>query len=509
MKKNIFLLATALLFLASCSEDNFSGGTPNTFDSDDTNGNPGVFTEGGFGALGNGGTGGEVQGTEQYNETEENAFVNVADEPVSTFSIDADGASYANIRRYLTEQNSLPPLGAVRIEEMINYFPMDYEKNYNEPVVLNGEIANCPWKSTHKLLRIGMQGKEISKEDLPASNLVFLIDVSGSMTAANKLPLLKEGMKALVDELDTDDRLSIVTYASNPGVALPSTAGDDKQTIVNAIDGLSSGGSTNGEGGIREAYRIATENFIEGGNNRIILGTDGDFNVGIWDQDELIALIEEMRETGVFLTVVGLGTGNYQEGKMEQMANHGNGTFEYVDNYDQALKVFVHEYHKFYASAKDVKIQIEFKPENVKAYRLIGYENRVLNEEDFEDDTKDAGELSIGQNITAFYEIIPAADQDRNVPAIQIDFRFKLPDGDASQLVTEYIYDNGTAFQDATESLRFAAGVAGFGMLLFDSEHLGLTDYPKVKSWINSAMSYDPHNYREELLDLIELAEGM
>lgn len=496
MKKQIFFLATALLFMVGCSEDGqqSSWGTQHNGFAFDNNGDPTI--------------GEQTEASEQYNEIEENAFISVADAPISTFSIDADGAAYANIRRFIGS-SILPPKGAIRIEEMINYFPMDYEKNYNEPVVLNGEIADCPWKNGNKLLRIGMQGKEIDKADLPASNLVFLIDVSGSMSAENKLPLLKEGMSALVGELDFEDRLSIVTYASNPGVALHSTSGENKTTILEAIQSLNSGGSTNGAGGIKEAYRIATENFIEGGNNRIILGTDGDFNVGVSSQDELIELIEEMRETGIFLTVVGLGTGNYQEGTMEQLANHGNGTFEYVDNTDQALKVFVHEYHKFYASAKDVKIQIEFKPENVKAYRLIGYENRVLNTEDFEDDTKDAGELSIGQNITAFYEIIPADVQDRAVPATQVDFRFKLPDGVESQLVSEEIFDEETSFSDATEALRFCAGVAGFGMLLFESEHLGTTTYSDVESWINNARTYDPHGYRSELMDLVARAKGL
>ncbi len=493
MKKSLFLLATALFFLNGCSDNYSEVGYPSS--SYDNNG------------LGI--NGGITEPGEQYNETEENAFISVEDEPISTFSIDADGASYSNIRRHLSGQNILPPLGAVRIEEMINYFPLDYEKNYNEPVVLNGEIADCPWTEGNKLLRIGMQGKEIPKEELPPSNLVFLIDVSGSMSAQNKLPLLKEGMLALLGELEENDRISIVTYAQNPGVALESTSGSEKQKITNAINALNSGGSTNGEGGIRDAYRIASENFIEGGNNRIILGTDGDFNVGISSQDELIELIEEMRETGVFLTVVGLGTGNYQEGKMEQMANHGNGTFEYIDNYDQALKVFVHEYNKFYAVAKDVKVQIEFKPENVKAYRLIGYENRLLETEDFEDDKKDAGELSAGQNITAFYEIIPADIQDRAQPAIEIDFRYKEPDADESILLSKQIFDEALKFNEASEALRFCAGVAGFGMLLIESNYAGTTGFEKVKSWVINASSFDPHGYRTELLDLIDLAESL
>lgn len=496
MKNIIFLLATALLFFSSCSEEGI--GSNNQFDSD--------------GILGNTvGENGETPDTssEQYNEIEENTFIKVEDQPVSTFSIDADGASYANIRRFLQGYNQKPPLGAIRIEEMINYFPLDYEKYYQQAVSLNGEIADCPWTEGNKLLRIGMQGREIAEDQLPASNLVFLIDVSGSMSGANKLPLLKEGMKAMVDEMDEMDRVSIVTYASNPGVALGSTSASEKNTIKDAIDGLRANGSTNGEGGIRSAYEIATSNFIEGGNNRIILGTDGDFNVGISNQEELLTLIEEMRETGVFLTVVGLGTGNYQEGTMEQLANHGNGTFEYVDNSKQALKVFVHEYHKFYAAAKDVKIQIAFKPENVKAYRLIGYENRILNEEDFDDDTKDAGELSVGQNITAFYEIVPAEIQDRQQPAVEVDFRYKEPDSDVSKLVTEKIFDEGLKFGEATESLRFAAGVAGFGMLLFDSEYAGTTTYNSVEQWIQNAMTYDPQGYRDELLELVEIAKNL
>lgn len=457
----------------------------------------------------NGGNPPEVAG-EKYNEIIENPFILVSEEPTSTFSIDADGGSYANSRRMI-QNGDLPIADAIRTEEFINYFPLDYEESQSgHPISLNGEITTCPWSQEHKLIRIGMKGNHIDYADLPSSNIVFLIDVSGSMSSSNKLELLKKSFKKYVDIMRPEDRVSIVTYAGQAGVLLTPTLGTNKATIKNKIDALGAGGSTAGAQGIITAYELAEENFIEGGNNRIIIGTDGDFNVGISDQEELIKLIEEKRESGVFLTTIGVGTGNLNEGMLEQLANNGNGNFEYIDSEEQGEKVFVHEFGKFYTVAKDVKVQVEFNPLLVKAYRLIGYENRLLENEEFEDDTKDAGEIGVDQNITALYEIIPNNEIDPLLnPAFHIDFRYKFPDEDVSQELQLFITDEGKPFEYASESMRFVAATASFGLLLRDSEYKGDTDYQKIISWVNSAKSYDPHNYREKFLELIKQAQSL
>lgn len=446
-------------------------------------------------------------GGDRFNDFEENPFVKVSEQPVSTFSIDADGASYAYVRRQLAE-GLLPPKAAVRTEELINYFPLDYPQPLgNDPVSVNGEVAECPWTEGHKLVRIGLQGKTIA--DLPPSNIVFLIDVSGSMSSSDKLELLKDAFEILVDQFDAQDRIAIVTYAGEAGVALNSTACNEKDKIKKAIDKLGSGGSTAGAQGIITAYEIAQENFIEGGNNRVILGTDGDFNVGPSSQEELIALIEEKRESGIFLTTLGVGTGNLNDGMLEQLADNGNGTYEYIDNLDQAKKVFVYEFGKLYTVAKDVKVQVAFHPEMVSEYRLIGYENRLLTEEEFEADSSDAGEIGAGQNITALYEIIPANSGLEGIPSFTIDFKYKLPDSDTSLPLQLDIFDEGTAFNQASEHLRFTSSVAAFGMLLRESAFKGTTTYEQVLSWANGAKTYDPHDYRAEFLELVEKAKGL
>ena len=391
------------------------------------------------------------------------------------FSVDADGGSYANARRFIEQEDQLPPQASVRIEEWINYFDLDYPyTDAMHPIGLNGEVSACPWNEEHKLVRIGIKGKPIPAEGLPASNIVFLIDVSGSMNSDDKLDILKQGFKEMVDDLDANDRVAIVTYASADKVILESTPGDEKSTIKNAIKKLGAGGGTAGADGINTAYQIAQENFIEGGNNRIIIGTDGDFNIGVSDHDELIDLIEEKRETGVFITVLGVGRGNLNDHMLEQIANNGNGTYEYIDKVEQLRKVFTHEMKKFYTAAKDVKVQVEFNPQNVKAYRLIGYENRLLNQEDFEDDEKDAGEIGLDQNVTALYEIIPAdAPNLKDVPTFAIDFRYKEPDSDASIPMELEIFDKGKDFSEASDFMKFTAGVASYAMLVVDSEHKG------------------------------------
>jgi len=437
----------------------------------------------------------------------ENPFIKVDDEAISTFSIDADGAAYSNMRRYL-DGGSLPDPNIIRTEELINYFNYDYpEAEGQTPISLSGEISDCPWNDEHKLMRVGIKGKEIAPQNYPNSNIVFLIDVSGSMNSSERLPMLKTGFKKFVDQIRDNDRIAIATYSGSSRLALESTSGKDKDKIKRAIDELGAGGSTNGEGGIIKAYEVAQENFIEGGNNRVIVATDGYFNVGISDQEELVKLIEEKRDLGIFLTIIGVGT-NYNEGTLEQIANNGNGNFEFLDNEDQVDKVFIDEYNKFFTVAKDVKVQVEFNSDLVKEYRLIGYENRLLSTEEFLDDTKDAGEIGADQSITALYELIPSPNADRNYPAFNIDFRYKLPDSDSSEGLELDIYDLDRPFKSASSDHRFAASVASFGLLLRDSEYKGSTDFDKIKNWARDAKQFDPYGYKSEFIDLVEKAKS-
>jgi Ca-activated chloride channel family protein len=490
----VLLLTTALLW--GCSLESDEPARSDGYTLDNANGGPYINYN--------------VTG-EQYAEIIENPFIATADEPTSTFSIDADGASYSNARRFLND-GIMPPPDALRTEELINYFDYNYPQPEGpDPIGLNGEVSRCPWAPAHKLIRIGIKGQTIEEEDIPPSNLVFLIDVSGSMGSARKLPLLQEAFKLLAQELTAEDRVAIVTYAGQAGVALPSTPGDQTETIVNAIEGLTSGGSTAGADGINTAYEIALEHYIEGGNNRVILATDGDFNVGPSSTDELVQLIEEKREQGVFLTVLGFGTGNLNDQLMEQIANNGNGTYEYIDNQQQAEKVLVEELGKLYTVAKDVKVQVTFNTNLVEAYRLIGYENRLLDNEDFEDDEADGGEIGSGQAITALYEIKPAngGGSSFGVPTFTIEFRYKDPTSDVSQLMTIDIPDQNASFDQASEHMRFAAGVASFGLLMRDSEYKGQTSYEQIYDWCSGAMSYDPGGYRQELLELIEQANEL
>ncbi len=452
-------------------------------------------------------------GGDQYAELTENPFLNVSEEPVSTFSIDADGASYSNIRRFILDDNQLPPKAAVRTEELINYFDLAYEfTSASDPISLNGEVSQCPWNSENKLIRIGIQGKPIVDE-IPASNFVFLIDVSGSMGSEDKLELLKAGFKNYVNVLGAEDRVAIVTYAGNAGVTLASTSGSEKQKIKNAINSLGSGGSTAGAEGIITAYEIAEKNFIEGGNNRIIMGTDGDFNVGISNREELIDLIEKKRESGVYLTILGVGRGNLNDANLEQIANNGNGTYEYIDNISQLMKVFIYEKSKFFTVAKDVKVQVAFNEKLVSAYRLIGYENRLLAQEDFEDDSKDAGEIGADQNITALYEIVPAVGELgtelRSQPTFTIDFRYKLPYSDQSLPLTLDIVDSGNSFAKATDQMKFVASVASFGMLLTDSQYKGESTYDKTLNWLNDTNLPDENGFKTELKQVVSKAQTL
>ncbi len=492
----IFSFTIVLFCLSSCSKSSddstsFLGDSNAAFDS--------------FGSTGKSFS----YQAEGYNDLEENAFISVDETSTSTFSVDADGASYSNVRRFLNDAE-LPPAGAIRTEELINYFPFNYEQpDGQHPIALNGEISSCPWNSEHKLLRIGIQGKDIPIAELPATNYVLLIDVSGSMRAENKLDLLKESFKVFADQLTAADKVAIVTYSGAVATALPATSGNETETIKEALSQLEAGGSTAGGAAIVTAYEIAEANFIAGGNNRVILATDGDFNVGLSSQDELVSLIEEKRELGVFLTVVGVGAGNLKDGIMEQVANNGNGTYEYIDNIAQAEKVFIHEFKKFHTVGKDVKVQINFNPSHIKEYRLIGYENRLLAEEDFVDDEVDAGEIGANQSITALYELIPQDFPSTTGAAVEILFRYKLPEESFSIETDLNVFNGSTPFEEASENMRFAASVAAYGMLLRDSDYYGAATYEQTKIWAQDAATFDPYAYRSSFLDLISIAEGL
>ncbi len=464
--------------------------------------------------------------TEDYDLIVENAFQSPLTEQLSTFSVDVDRAAYSNIRSYITS-NQMPPKDAVRIEEMINYFEYNYEQPSDEhPFNIVTEVANCPWQKDHQLLLVGLQGKKIPTENLPPSNLVFLIDVSGSMNDYNKLPLLQQSYKLLVDQMRPEDRVSIVVYAGSSGAVLPPTSGEEKIKIKNAINQLQAGGSTAGGEGIELAYKLAEENFIKNGNNRVILATDGDFNIGVSSDGALTRLIEEKRESGVFLTVMGFGHGNYMDNKMQKLANAGNGNHMYIDNIKEAQKVLVHEFGGTnFTIAKDVKIQIEFNPSEVQGYRLIGYENRMLESQAFNNDKKDAGEIGSGHAVTAIYEIIPEGVESQFLPSIDplkyssnkptdkankelatIKFRYKQPNGSKSILMTEVIDNKVKDFKQSSENLKWACSVTQFGLLLRDSEFKGNSNfnslYETSRSLVNK--NNDQEGFKSEFVDLVK-----
>ena len=469
--------------------------------------------------------------TEDYDNIVENKFLEAIQNPLSTFSIDVDEAAYSNIRRYINN-GSIPPAGAVRIEEMINYFDYSYPQPQNDdPFTVNTELSECPWSPQHRLVHIGLQGKEIPVQHLPNANIVFLIDVSGSMDEPNKLPLVKSSMKLLADQLRPDDKVAIVVYAGRAGLVLPATSGAKTTAIKEAIDQLEAGGSTAGGEGIQLAYKVARENFIKGGNNRIILATDGDFNVGVSSDDELVSLVEKERKSGVSLSVLGYGMGNYKDNKMQQLADKGNGNHSYIDNINEARKVLVSEFGStLFTIAKDVKIQIEFNPAKVQAYRLIGYENRMLAAEDFNDDKKDAGELGSGHTVTALYEVIPAGikseflgkvDALKYQPAktmttttggdelMTIKLRYKKPDGDVSKLIVHPVTDAHLALDNTSENFRFSAAVASFGMLLRNSAFKQNASFQQVIGLAKGAKGTDANGYRQEFINLVQAAGSL
>lgn len=463
--------------------------------------------------------------TEEYDAINENIFLEASKNPLSTFSIDVDAASYSNIRRFINN-GQRPPKDAVRIEEMVNYFDYDYSQPSNDdPFAVITEISTAPWNPRHKLVHIGLQGRKIPMENLPPSNLVFLIDVSGSMDQVNKLPLLKTSFKMLVEQLRPQDHVAIVVYAGAAGLVLEPTSGDDKKKIIAALDHLQAGGSTAGGAGINLAYAVAKEHFRKDGNNRIILATDGDFNVGESSNQSMERLIEEKRKDGIFLTVLGYGMGNYKDSKMEILADKGNGNYAYIDNITEARKVLVNEFGgTLFTIAKDVKLQIEFNPANVNAYRLIGYENRMLKSEDFNNDRKDAGELGSGHTVTALYEIIPAGVENefnkvdelryqkpKAEPAksytnelMTVKLRYKKPDEDVSKLIVHRLTDSNTALAKTSDNFRWSASVAAFGMLLRESEYVRNYSYDEVVQLAQHARGKDEEGYRVEFVNMVK-----
>ena len=463
--------------------------------------------------------------TEAYKERNENIFKSVKTAPLSTFSIDVDRASYSNIRRMINNGQEIPK-GAVKIEEMINYFNYDYAGPKDEhPFAIHTEVAKSPWNQQTKIAKIALQGKNIPTEDIPASNLTFLLDVSGSMNSPNKLPLLKSSFKILVNQLREEDRVAIVVYAGAAGVVLESTPGSEKIKILEAINNLNAGGSTAGGEGIQLAYKIAKENFIEGGNNRVILATDGDFNIGSSSDSAMKELIEEKRESGVFLTALGFGMGNYKDSKLESLAQAGNGNHAYIDGMQESRRVLGTEFGgTLHTIAKDVKIQVEFNPAKIQAYRLIGYENRLLNAEDFNDDEKDAGELGSGHTVTALYELIPVGVESEYLKEIDslkytntelknnsgeiftVKFRYKDPEGAKSKLITKTVADTEKDFEEASTDFKFAAAVALYGMKLTDSEFVKNHNTGLILDLAEKGRGEDKEGYRAEFIRLVKSA---
>jgi Ca-activated chloride channel family protein len=465
--------------------------------------------------------------TEDYSPVNENSFHATTDQPLSTFSIDVDRASYSNIRRFLNN-GELPPADAVRVEEMINYFDYKYSNpTDNAPVAIHTDMAACPWNTEHQLVRIALKGKDVAPAALPPSNLVFLIDVSGSMEGPQRLPLVKQAFKALVGQLRPVDKVAIVVYAGAAGLVLPATSGDSKTAILNALDELQAGGSTAGGEGIQLAYKTAAENLLKNGNNRVIIATDGDFNVGPSSDGELQRIIEREREKGIFLSVLGFGMGNYKDNKLEILADKGNGNYAYIDNFEEARRTFVTEFGgTLFTIAKDVKLQIEFNPRYVQSYRLVGYENRMLKNEDFNNDKKDAGDMGAGHTVTALYEIVPAganADQPLAVDPLKyqltkkatgntsemltVKLRYKQPTDSRSQLISQVLHWKKQDISDAPEDFRMATAVANFGLLLRNSEHKGNATYQQVLKLAGNARGSDEEGYRAEFIQLVKKAQ--
>jgi Ca-activated chloride channel family protein len=468
--------------------------------------------------------------TEAYDHIVENAFLSAQRNPLSTFSIDVDTASYSNVRRFLLTEHRLPPPDAVLIEELINYFPYTYpQPKGDHPVAFTLDIAQCPWNGQHHLVRIGLAATRVEPSQMPPRNFVFLVDTSGSMNPANRLPLLQQSLKMLVEQLGERDRVAIVAYAGTAGLVLPSTPGSNKEAILGAIDNLQAGGSTNGGEGIMLAYKVAQDNLIPGGLNRVILGTDGDFNVGVTSQGDLIRLIEEKRKGGVYLSLLGFGMGNLKNSTLEKLAHHGNGHYAYIDSEAEARKVFVEQGAALLTVAKDVKLQVEFNPARVGAYRLVGYENRLMAAEDFNNDKKDAGDMGAGHTVTAFYEIVPAGQpipgskvddlkyQRQPLPApasksdewLTVKLRYKDPSAETSKLLSQSLRGPVHKLSEMPADFCFASSVAAFGLLLRGSEYRGTASFAQVRETADAARDRDPHGHRAAFLELVDAAQRL
>lgn len=534
-RSQFFLALTiiAALLLSACADKKTPQGEVTYNNTKTSNTNAGVVSDKTMSAqptpnMQEGGRREDFEGnTEAYSHIDENPFLEAARAPLSTFSIDVDTASYSNTRRFLKD-GQLPPKDAVRIEELVNYFSYDYPQPVGDaPFSVTAEISEAPWNTSHRLVHIGLQGKRIPTANMPPANLVFLIDVSGSMNEPNKLPLVQSSMKVLTEQLTSRDRVAMVVYAGSSGLVLPSTSGERKGEILAAIDRLEAGGSTNGGDGIQLAYKIAQENFIKGGVNRVILATDGDFNVGVTSEGDLVRLIEEKRQSGVFLSVLGFGTGNVKDSTMEKLADKGNGNYAYIDSNAEARKVLGEQIGgTLFTIAKDVKIQVEFNPKQVAAYRLIGYENRLLRDQDFNDDTKDAGEIGAGHTVTALYEVVPYGQKFENAGVdplkyqqpvkpsemansnelMTVKLRYKEPTQDQSKLVSVSLADSKAKLDTASENFKFSSAVAAFGMLLRDSKYKADASYNKVLELARASTGADPQGYRSEFIQLVETA---
>ncbi|MDX6696017.1 MAG: Ca-activated chloride channel [Blastocatellia bacterium] len=538
-KRQLFLVACliASLLLASCQQEktkkSVAGVAEETPTSDTTTAN--VATSASPNGVAStmaydGRQESQASNTEAYTHFDDNPFIEASRAPLSTFSIDVDTASYSNTRRFITD-GQLPPKDAVRIEELVNYFSYDYPQPVGEaPFSVTAEVSEAPWNKAHRLVHIGLQGKRIAPEQMPPANLVFLLDVSGSMNEPRKLPLVKSALKMLIEQLGARDRIAIVVYAGSSGLALPSTTGDRKGEILAALDRLEAGGSTNGAEGIQLAYQIAQQNFIKGGANRVILATDGDFNVGVTSEGDLVRLIEEKREGGVFLSVLGFGTGNVKDSTMEKLADKGNGNYAYIDTLGEARKALGEQIGgTLFTIAKDVKIQVEFNPKQAAAYRLIGYENRLLRDQDFNDDTKDAGEIGAGHTVTALYEVVPFGQKFENAGVdplkyqqpsqtsqmadsrelMNIKLRYKEPDASFSKLLNIGLADAGNKLNNASENFKFASAVAEFGMLLRASKYKADASYTDVLQLARSSTGTDLHGYRNDFINMVETARTL
>lgn len=488
MKKTFIpIILTACILVSSCAMDSFSG---DFVYNESAPSSPMEETD-------------PSESGDRYSDYSDNPFIETGTQNISTFSVDADGASYANMRRYVTE-GSLPYGGSVRIEEFLNYFTFDYaDPADGKPVAINAEVGPCPWNNEHKLMRLGLKGKSLSESEMPDANFVFLIDVSGSMNSKDKLPLLKSGLNTLVDQMRPTDRISIVTYSGTVSRLLESTLVSESHTIKAAISKLGASGSTAGGAALKMAYEEALDNFIEGGNNRVIMGTDGDFNVGVTSTDALVEMVQDYASKGVYMTVCGFGRGNLNDSMMEEISNKGNGNYEYIATEDDMTKVFVNERSEFFAVANDVKIQIVFDAEKIEKYRLIGYENRVMDNEDFENDEKDAGEIGAGQTITALYEIVPVAEASLDESVASFDVRYKNALGEASESISMNV---DSVDDELSSELSFAAGVAAYGMLLRNSPYKGEATYEMSYELAENGLSFDPFGYRADFVDIVKAA---